>query len=487
MNAIARFIRSVRGRITLLSTAMVAITLVIASIALVRLVKADLLASTEEALDAALAAQAEQFGDIELLADESYDLIEEEIGGTQFELGLFTVGDEGEALGDLFIEGEPVAQLALDLETGEVVEIIDPFTGELLDDPEIHRELESLVFEVLELSEAGEEGGGGGRLLVGAAPLREVEESVDALSDALVTVVPLLTVIFGLLTWWLVGRALRPVVSITEQVEEISTSNLHRRVPVPETADEVAEMATVMNTMLARLERGGERQRQFSADASHELRSPLSTVRAAADVLARNPTPERAARLADDIAAETERMDILIGDLLELARLDEARSGTGAQSAEPLDLVALVESELAGDAVELDAPERLPMVGAPRQLARLVRNLVDNAKRHAADRVRVTIRSGAGGPELEVDDDGPGVPPGQEQIIFERFSRLDEARSRDGGGAGLGLSLVRSIAESHGGEVRVGRSPLGGARFTVVLPAPRAGIDTGGVEGDHTD
>ena len=476
MSGVAWFPRSVRARITAVSTTLVAATLVVASLLLVRLVQADLLTSAEETLDIALQEQLdaipvelieEEFIDeTDVFPEDAVDLYATVIDGQVIELGLFTVGDDGIAFGTLYIDDIATASLVLDPEAGEVLEVLDPVTQFELDDPEVIEQIESLAFETIELSEAD------GQLLVGVTPLQEIEESIEALRDALLLIVPVLVVCFGALTWWLVGRALRPVQSITEQVQAISTTNLDQRVPVPSTDDEVSEMAIVMNRMLDRLERGGERQRRFSADASHELRSPLATIRAAAEVLGRSPTPARTTALSDDIVAEADRMDELIGDLLALSRVDDGGLGSNT---EPVDLAELapleLENEIDAGLVEMGGFDSGAMVTGQRSdLRRVVRNLADNAVRHAGSRVLVAVTATDDLVELAVSDDGDGVPEGSEALIFERFRRLDEARSRDGGGSGLGLALVASIVESHGGSIRVDRSELGGARFTVAVP-----------------
>ena len=491
-----RWVGSVRFRITAISTVLVAATLAIAALALMNLVRADLVDSAEATLEEALAQQAEEFG----FGDDGFfpgtlddgtvttSFVPIELDGEVAELGLFTQEVDGFATGNLTIDDELVALVILDPVTGELIELIDPVSGEVVADEALVAEFDDLLFEVYfpepaiqatPVEEVDAALDDGVPLLVGATPLSEIEASIDALQSALLIIVPLLVVGFGLMSWFLVGRALRPVHAISDRVQAISTSSLDQRVPVPRTGDEVSELATVMNQMLARLEHGGERQRQFSADASHELRSPLATVRAAAELIEREGASERSARLADEIVSETDRMDELIGDLLELSRLDEDRR-SGAT--EPVDLVALVTAEVdrfgrdAEPHVELVAePGPVMIDAAPRQIRRLVTNLVDNARRHADRRVVVTAApSTDGAPMLVVDDDGPGVPEYERERIFERFSRLDESRGRRAGGTGLGLALVRAIADRHGATVKVGRADLGGARFSVRFPEPPA-------------
>lgn len=482
-----RWIRSVRFRITALSTVLVAGTLTVASLAVMNLVRADLLDSAEDTLTEALETQVAEDGLFPGIIFEdpgiSTSFVPVEIDGQIAELGLFTEEFDGLAYGNLTLDGELIALVVLEPESGELIDIVEPITGVTVDDPELFAEFEDLLFEVYVPETAIEsipvEGVDGDLdesvpLLVGAAPLDEIEQSIDALQEALLIIVPLLVAGFALMSWFLVGRALRPVHAISDRVQAITTSSLDQRVPIPRTGDEVSELATVMNQMLTRLEHGGDRQRQFSADASHELRSPLSTVRAAAELIEREGASERSTRLADEIVAETDRMDELIGDLLELSRLDEDRRG----STEPVDLIALVTAEVERIGRNVDCPIELvtepnPVVieAAPRQIRRLVTNLVDNACRHAGSRVVVTAAPGSDGDAvLVVDDDGPGIPSDRREQIFERFSRLDESRGRRAGGSGLGLALVKAIADRHGASIDVGRAELGGARFAVRFP-----------------
>lgn len=455
-----------RGRITLSATALVALTLIGASFAIVRLVENDLVASAEEALDDAL----EQAADVSGVSIDNRRF-PVELDGEPYQLGVFTVDEETFAYGNLYDGGAVVAELYVDIEEGEVVEIYAPETDDVVEDAALREQLGELVFDALDAGGDQE-----GTLLVGAVELTDVDASLDAVRRALLVIVPILVLASGLLTWWLVGRSLRPVHAITRRVDAISSTNLHERVPAPAGHDEVAELAAVMNDMLDRLEQGSDRQRQFSGDASHELRSPLSTVRAAAEMIERTPGGERVPSLASDIVAETDRMDQLIGDLLELARLDEQRS---AGVRESLDLAVLVADEVDPGTADVEVRAGGPVIveGNEGMLRRLLRNLVDNAARHASDHVSVLVQVDAARALVEVHDDGAGVPVAERETVFERFTRLDEARGRDAGGAGLGLALVKAIAVQHGGDVFVGESAeLGGARFVVELPVDQPAV-----------
>jgi signal transduction histidine kinase len=245
---------------------------------------------------------------------------------------------------------------------------------------------------------------------------------------------------------------------------------------VPNTDDEVARLARTMNGMLDRLEAASARQRAFVSDASHELRSPVSTIRAELEVASSDPEQADWPEVAQRTLGETDRLSRLVDDLLALARLDEAN---GPARRAPVDLDDLVLEEAM-------RTHRVPLgtsgvsagrvLGDERQLTQVVRNLVDNAQRHASTRVAVSLRREADELVLVVDDDGPGIPEADRERIFERFTRLDEARGRAAGGAGLGLAVVRRVVEQHGGTVSVEHgSPanggLGGARFVVRLPA----------------
>jgi signal transduction histidine kinase len=296
---------------------------------------------------------------------------------------------------------------------------------------------------------------------------------------------PVLLGAIAVATWTFVGRSLRPVEAIRSTVQGITAGGLDGRVPVPAGDDEVSRLAVTMNSMLARLEASQRSQRRFVADASHELRSPVATLRAAAHVWRGQVDPE----FAELVASESGRLEALVGDLLLLARADEGRL-VGAGAVE-VDLDEVVEAEAVRvRAVSGGSPGvRVTTVparvrGDAGALTRAVRNLVDNAVRHAGGVVElaVAVEDGdtAGGPAggtavVTVADDGPGIPAGDRERVLERFVRLDESRQRGAGGTGLGLAIVAEVAAAHGGSVEVGERPGGGASLRLRLPLDGSG------------
>ncbi len=309
-----------------------------------------------------------------------------------------------------------------------------------------------------------------------ATPLTDVRHSVDTLANSLWVGTPGLILLVGLVVWVLVGRALRPVEAIRTQVDAITGTTMDRRVPVPNTDDEVARLARTMNGMLDRLERASARQRAFVSDASHELRSPVSTIRTELEVASADAEHADWPEVAQRTLGETDRLSRLVDDLLALARLDEAQ-GPGRRAPVDLDDLVLEESTRTHRVPVRTAGVSAGRVsGDERQLTQVVRNLVDNAQRHASTRVALALRHEDDELVLLVDDDGPGIAEADRERVFDRFTRIDEARGRAAGGAGLGLAVVRRVVENHGGTVTVADSDpasggLGGARFVVRLPA----------------
>lgn len=311
----------------------------------------------------------------------------------------------------------------------------------------------------------------GGALLL-AVSVEDDQSTLATVAVLLAVAVAGVVALVAAITWWVVGRALRPVERIRAEVDDISADRLDRRIAVPASGDEIAALAGTMNRMLDRLDTAAAAQRRFVSDASHELRSPLATIRQHAELAQLHPDATSVDDLAGVVHDEGLRMQELVDALLLLTRLDE--SPVIHQEAVDLDDLALAEiSRLRAGGAEVDGSgiHAARVRGDVRLLGRLVRNLADNAARHARSAVAIGVLESDGQVLLTVDDDGPGVPAAERERIFERFVRLDEARARDAGGSGLGLAIVRAIAEAEGGSVVVEDSPLGGARFTVVLPA----------------
>ena len=307
--------------------------------------------------------------------------------------------------------------------------------------------------------------------LVLAVPVDDDAETLSTVAVLLAVAVPLLLLLVAITTWLVVGRALRPVTRIRQEVDGISAERLHRRVEVPASADEIAALASTMNRMLDRLDSSATAQRRFVSDASHELRSPLATIRQHAELAQAHPATTSIGELAEVVSEEGLRLQGIVESLLLLARLDE---GGGAHD-EPVDLDDLALGEvrrLRARGVEVDGSgiRAARVEGDPRLLGQLARNLADNAVRHAAGRVAISVIPDDEWVFLTVEDDGAGVPDDERDRIFERFVRLDEARSRDAGGSGLGLAIVQGIAAASGGTVSVDVSRWGGARFVVTLP-----------------
>lgn len=304
------------------------------------------------------------------------------------------------------------------------------------------------------------------------ASLEDITEASAALAGTMAAAVPALVVILAALTWWLVGRALGPVEAIRAEVAEIDSRDLSRRVPVPTTGDEISRLAEMMNQMLGRLEISTSRQQRFVADASHELRSPLTRMRTMLEVDRAHPDQADPARTSEAMLEETLQMQQLVDDLLELARTD---AGVRSEELRPVDLDDIVHRQADGLRAEYDLQVDIgvspaQVMGRSSALARMVRNLTDNAARHAQSSVSISLDQHDGVVELAVSNDGPPIPGDERERIFERFARLDDARSTAHGGTGLGLAIARDIAQAHGGTIDVDDAFEQGARFVVRLP-----------------
>lgn len=302
--------------------------------------------------------------------------------------------------------------------------------------------------------------------------LEPVDDAVTNLVVALALGAPALLAVVLALTWIAVGRALRPVEQMRAEVDGITEAALHRRVPQPQGDDEIGRLAATMNTMLSRLEDAAIRNRRFLADASHELRSPLAGIRSQLEVDLAHPDGADWQSTERDVLDETLHMQRLVDDLLTLAALDEPTTSTRHVLLD-VDEVVLAEvrrlrtrGKVTIDARNVTAAQT---TGDATALGRAVRNLLDNAERHAAGTVTVSVADDGGEIQVVISDDGPGVAANDRDRIFERFARADQSRTRERGGRGLGLAIARDIAAVHGGTLAL-EDATPGATFVLRLP-----------------
>lgn len=326
--------------------------------------------------------------------------------------------------------------------------------------------------------------------VLAASPLDLADVTDRNVVKVLLLVFPALLLIAAAVLWLVVRRAMRPVEAIRTKVASITSTDLRGRVPHPGTNDEIGRLATTMNDMLDRLHTSSLRQQRFVGDASHELRSPLASLRNQLEVSTLDNTDPGWNETVTGMIADHERLERLIRDLLLLARHDDHE----LVNAEPVDIGYLVRSEMnrrppvAGLTRRVHA-ENVLVNGNADELVRVLRNLVDNAERHATANITVSVHRATGSTsftgtnetngrngfmvEMVVEDDGPGIPDPFRSVIFERFRRLDDARAAEAGGSGLGLAIVADLVHAHGGTVAVAPSAVG-ARFVVRLPALRS-------------
>jgi signal transduction histidine kinase len=283
----------------------------------------------------------------------------------------------------------------------------------------------------------------------------------------------LLTVLMsGFCSYRTVTGALVPVNAIRKELEEITATDIGRRVPVPPARDEIRLLAETINQTLDRLENAAEQQRRFASDASHDLRSPLTAMRAQVEEALHYPDDIDWKTKANAMIFSLDRLQAIVSDLLMLARLD---SGVTA-ARERIDLGELVGEELDRRKRCVEVTRKLEpgvmVIGDRLRLARLLTNLADNAERHATSRITVSVTERNDMAVLEVVDDGAGIASEQREVVFRRFTRLDAARNKDAGGTGLGLPIAREIAEAHGGSLKAEDSAQG-ARFVLRIPLTR--------------
>ncbi len=276
----------------------------------------------------------------------------------------------------------------------------------------------------------------------------------------------------GAVTWLAVRGALRPVQRMREAAR---ASSAGQRLPVPAARDELRELAEEMNALLARRDHAIERLQRFTGDAAHELRSPIASIRAQAEVAVVHPDPELSAEVLADVVAEAERMSVMVSDLLVLARSDAGE----LPPVETVDLAFAVQAAInrlpgGGPLVRFEAPgTHCTVSAASAEVDLVLDNLLRNASRYARAGVTVTVLSGYNRVRLLVDDDGHGIPREHRGRVFDRFYRVADDRARQSGGSGLGLALVAELVRRRRGSVRAAVSPEGGARFDIRWPAAR--------------
>ncbi len=455
--------RTVRFRTAAGAVLIISVSLVVAAVAFDLLLGRELRRSFESSL-------ATRATDRAVLVDDGGDL----------QSVLAAVGDE-EFVAVVGHDGGVVRQQGL----AEPDELVVEGTGTIFEARLVIFEHDGSEIERSTLTVFAAPTADGGAVVVGA-------QAGDALTPRQVARlvlsigVPLLIVIAALSAWRLAGRALQPVEVLRRDVDAIAGSSAGERVTVSDAGDELTRLAETMNGLLDRVDEHGARQREFVADASHELKSPVANLRVLAETVQRPADEAQWTELRERFVGETDRLRVLVDDLLFLARADE---GTGSPERGQVHLDDLVFDEaervLTPEGVRVDAGGVTPcdVQGDAGQLLRVIRNLVENGVRHANSVVAVstsrTTEHGAttegetvGGAvvRLVVEDDGPGIPKDQRERVFERFARLDADRSRAAGGTGLGLAIVRQVAADHHGTVSVDESDLGGARFVVRLP-----------------
>lgn len=436
----------VRGRITLAAASIVAVALLLGAVGFHAILRASLLEGVRAA--------AEQ--DASVLASQ----VEER--------GAGALGDLGE------LDDERLVQLVDG--SGAVVTASEDAPGSAVaarngDGPTVRVDDETYVVVV----EETDDDAGGDLLVIVGRSTESAEETLATVAQLLAISVPLLVALVALTTWLVVGRALAPVERMRRQAAAVTATSLAERLDEPPTRDEIGRLARTLNGMLDRLQSAQATQRRFISDASHELKSPLATLRQYAEVARTHPERVSEQELGEVVLEEGARLERLVQGMLVLARADE-----GALRPEPVDVdlddLLLEEARRmrgAGLAVDTSGVRATRVRGDAALLAQLVRNLVDNAARHARTGIALAVSpDGSGGRvALTIDDDGDGIPLAERDRVFDRFVRLDDARARDTGGSGLGLSIAREIARAHGGDVRVEDAPSGGARLRVELPA----------------
>jgi signal transduction histidine kinase len=314
---------------------------------------------------------------------------------------------------------------------------------------------------------------GDGSTVIAATSYDQARYSLGRVARTLFIGTPALLLVLAATSWLVIGGTLRPITELRRGAEEITATARSRRLPVPDAGDEVRELAVTLNTMLDRLSDADAKQRALVSDTAHELRNPLAGIRTQLEVALDHPQLQDWQATAAGVLADTLRLARLADDLLVLARLDER----GPVAGRVVDLRE-VTTDVSQRSFTTPTPasyepppddQPIEVRGEATALTRMLSNLIDNATRHAKSRVDVRLSRVGDWAEITVTDDGPGIPAEDRERAFTRFARLDEGRSRDEGGAGLGLAIVRETARAHGGDVHL-EDAAPGLRAVVKLP-----------------
>ncbi len=440
---------SVRGRTTILVTLVFALTLIVSGLTLLTVLRRTML----DNIDTALGLRAADLGALVTSGVAPRDI---------------TIPDDGTSFAQIILNGDVIASSTN--VRGQ------PPVDTLTDSSQITVRQTSGDEEVFRLVVTEQNSPAGPVTIAVGTTLADMEQTTRVATWTLAITGLALTMLAGAATWVVVRRALRPVDSMRAEVADITVSGLDRRVSQPTTDDEIRLLADTLNDMLVRLESGTRAQRDFVSAASHELRTPIAVIRNVLEVAQSTDAPDWR-EIADSVLEEDVRMERLVDDLLLIARTDAGVSRSEHWTAVDLDDIVFEEARRVPSPIQIDVSRVSAgqVNGDVEQLRRVVRNLFDNALRHATQAIAVDLSSVGGRVSVAVDDDGPGVAPEDRTRIFERFVRLDESRTRSDGGTGLGLAIVTELVDSLGGDVHVESSErLGGARFVFTLPDARA-------------
>ena len=443
--------RGIRARSATVAVAVVALALVIGGVGLVVVLRAALTNSIASAVTQRAQDVAAQ------IASDDVDAAVATAGASPGDSTIVQVMDEAGTVivSSPSIDGEPAIVAPLGTTVGVATSQVP---------------LSFVDGELYEVAAVAAATATGPVTVVAAQSLGAVQRVVGTVAAAILLAAPFLLAAVGAVTWLMVGRSLTSVDRIRARVEDITAADLSERVPVPAANDEVGRLAVTMNHMLDRLQVSVDRQRRFVADASHELKSPLASMRATLDVAQASGRGVDASA-EEVLGGEVDRMTRLVAGLLMLARSDESDIRQRLVDVDVDDVVmAEVRRVRAEQAVQVETDvEAVRVRGDDHLIAQAIRNLVDNATRFAASTVRFGVHPCDGGALITVEDDGPGIPPDRRAEVFGRFVRLDEHRARSTGGTGLGLAIVAEIARRHGGSVWIDDSALGGAQVSLVL------------------